>query len=100
MMNSSRYNVSTFGQNNSYDMNFYKGIAEITAWSQDGVTPKLTMRLDGFFPTDMQEVQMDWSNVDATADLQVVWSYDFSELINGEELGYRSIDRSPYDISR
>ena len=76
-MNDPRLNIAEFG--NSYNMNEYKGIAIITAYDQAG-HPKLKVKLDGFFPYDMQEVQMDWSNTDTTADLTVVWAYDFAEL--------------------
>jgi hypothetical protein len=76
-MNDPRFNIAEFG--NSYNMNEYKGTATITAYDQAG-QPKLRVKLDGFFPYDMQELQMDWSNTDATADLTVVWAYDFSEI--------------------
>lgn len=78
-MNDPRENVAKFGTGNSYDMNEYKGEALITAFDQAG-NPKLKVHLDGFFPYDMQALQMDWSNTDATADLTVVWAYDFSEI--------------------
>ena len=76
-MNDPRKNTATMG--NSYDMNAFKGEATITAFDQAG-NPKLKVRLDGFFPYDMQGLQMDWSNTDTTADLTVVWAYDFAEL--------------------
>lgn len=77
-MNDPRKNVATMG--NAYDMNAFKGEATITAFDQAG-NPKLRVRLDGFFPYDMQALQMDWSNTDTTADLTVVWAYDFAEML-------------------
>ena len=74
-MNGGRSNVA-----NSKDMPDFKGTAIITAYDQTGA-PNLKVRLDGFFPYDMQELQMAWDQTDATADLTVVWAYDFSELI-------------------
>lgn len=74
-MNGAKTNVAS-----SNDMNRFKGTAIITAYNQAG-TPNLRIKLDGFFPYDMQELQMGWDQNDATADLTVVWAYDFSELI-------------------
>lgn len=74
-MNGARNNKAT-----SKYMPDFKGTAVITAYAQDG-TPNFAMRLDGFFPVDMQELQMSWDQTDSTADLTVVWSYDFSEVI-------------------
>lgn len=80
LMNDPRYNVSTGVGRGNYNMNAYKGQAEITAFDQTGAE-KLKMRLDGFFPYDMQELTMDWANTDAMTELTVVWAYDFSEII-------------------
>jgi hypothetical protein len=74
-MNGARSNVA-----NSKDMPDFKGTAIITAYDQTG-KPNLKIRLDGFFPYDMQELQMAWDQTDSTADLTVVWAYDFSELM-------------------
>lgn len=75
-MNHARENVAT-----SKNMPDFKGTAIITAYDQTG-HPSLKIKLDGFFPYDMQELQMGWDQNDATADLTVVWAYDFSEMID------------------
>lgn len=80
LMNDPRENVARGSSNNVYNMNAYKAQAEITAFDQNG-NQKMRMRLDGFFPYDMQELQMAWDQTDSTADLTVVWTYDFAEMV-------------------
>jgi hypothetical protein len=77
-MNDARSNKAQIS--GSYDMRSFKGTGIITAYDQAG-NQKLRVKLDGFFPYDMQELKMGWDQNDATADLQVVWAYDFSEVI-------------------
>jgi hypothetical protein len=74
-INGARNNKAT-----QIDVNRFKSTAEITTYRPDGST-SMIIRLDGFFPMDLQELQMDWSSTDSTADLSVTWSYDFSEMV-------------------
>lgn len=74
-MNSARGNKAS-----SRNIKDFKSEAWVTTYRPDG-TKSMVIRLDGFFPMDLQELQMDWSSTDSTADLSVIWSYDFSEMI-------------------
>ena len=59
-------------------MNDFKGTALITAYGQDGVTEAFKMTLYGFFPYDLQQLDMAWDSTDQTLDLNVTWAYDYA----------------------
>ena len=63
----------------SKDMPNFKGTALVTAYDQTG-NPNMIIRLDGFFPYDLQQLEMGWDQVDATTDLSVTWAYDYAEM--------------------
>lgn len=79
-MNASRDNISGGGATNTYNMNDYKATGIVTMYNQAGAET-LKFRLDGIFPSDIQELSLDWDSTDTTADLQVTWAYDFSEVL-------------------
>lgn len=65
----------------SKEMPYFKGQAVVTAFAQDGTT-NFKMKLDGFFPYDLQQIDMGWENTDQTTDLTVVWAYDYSLMLS------------------
>lgn len=58
-------------------MNDFKGSALVTAYAQDG-TEAFNMTLLGFFPYDLQQLDMAWDSTDQTLDLNVTWAYDYA----------------------
>ena len=73
-MNDPQRNIAT-----SKYMPDFKGTALVTAYAQDG-TSNFRIQLDGFFPYDLQQLDMAWDNTDQTTDLNVTWAYDYAIL--------------------
>lgn len=65
----------------STDMNQFKCDGYFTAYDAMG-KPTLRIKLVGLFPYDVQQLDMDWSNTDTTADLNVTWFFDYWEIVN------------------
>lgn len=65
------------------NINGHKGTAVIRTYAQDG-SVNFAMKLDGFFPYDLQQLDMSWDSTDQTTDLNVTWAYDFAEVVTDE----------------
>lgn len=63
------------------NMNNNKGTAIIRMLSVTGKS-NFAMKLVGFFPHNLQQMDVAWDNNDATADLSVSWSYDYAVRID------------------
>lgn len=61
----------------SNSMPDFKGTAIVTAYAQNGET-NFKIELNGFFPYDLQQIDMGWDSTDQTTDLNVTWAYDYA----------------------
>lgn len=71
-MNGPQSNVAATG-----NMNNLKGTAIIRMYSVTGVS-NFSMTLNGFWPMDMQQIDVAWDQNDSTTDLNVTWQYDYA----------------------
>lgn len=72
-------------------MNDYKGTAVVTAYAQDGVEAFQTT-LIGFFPYDLQQLDMAWDTTDSTLDLNVTWAYDYAVMGSHPNAGNSAVN--------
>jgi hypothetical protein len=63
----------------------YKTRAQITQFGKSGNRLR-TYTFEGFYPTDLQEIAVDYGNVDTIEEFTCVWNYDYW-LANGEDNG-------------
>ena len=75
-MNDPRDNLA-----NNNSIMAHKGTAIIRTYAQNGEV-NFGMKLDGFFPYDLQQLDMGWDSTDQTTDLNVTWAYDFAEMLD------------------
>lgn len=66
----------------SENMNMYKGTAIIRMLSNTGKV-NFAMELRGFWPHNLNQIDVAWDQNDSTTDLPVSWSYDYAIRIKG-----------------
>lgn len=71
-MNDAQANVAI-----TENMNNNKGTAIIRMLSNTGAS-NFAIKLVGFFPHDLQQMDVAWDSNDTTADLNVSWSFDYA----------------------
>lgn len=71
-MNHAQENVAI-----SENMNNNKGTAIVRMLSVTGAS-NFALKLVGFFPHDLQQMDLAWDSNDTTADLNVSWSFDYA----------------------
>lgn len=85
----------------SEDLNMHKNFkkdAYVTAYSTDG-QPAHTVMLKGLWPQDIAALPMDWSTVDAAAELTVTWVYDYVITISSGVKATSSQNKNAIKIS-